>query len=41
MTYLACVTTFAPILTNFSLSVVRVQPWADESHSCFSGFGLA
>src|SRR5262245_27297596 len=26
MTYLACVTTFAPILTSFSRSVVRVQP---------------
>jgi hypothetical protein len=27
--YLACDTTLAPSLTNFSRSVVSVQPWTD------------
>jgi hypothetical protein len=39
-TYLACLTTFAPILTNFSRSVVSVQPWIDLGLRVFAIKGL-
>src|SRR5262245_31986738 len=39
VTYLACLTTFAPILTSFSRNVVRFQPRIDRgSANCRSAF---